>query len=211
MPRRSTPTPSRGTPSRTWLVIGGVVALVVVAAIVAVLLTGSAGAAEPSTSLTVSGTVLPAMPAKGANDDAVGMQLPTLSGTGIDGQPLSIGPTGSPQVIAIVAHWCPHCQAEVPRLVTWLRDNSLPDGVSLTTLSTSIDAARGNFPPSAWLDREGWTAPVLSDDAASDGLAALGVSSFPGFVFVNSDGTVAARATGELEPDQVATIAGTLT
>ena len=42
---------------------------------------------------------------------------------------------------------------------------------------------------------------MLSDDANSTGLQALGMGSFPGFVFVNSDGTVAARLTGELPVD----------
>ena len=210
MPRRRSEQPQgRRLPALVvWIAVAVIVA---VAAIAAIALTSGTGtsAAEPAQRLTVSGAALPALPGEGA-DPAVGATLPTLRGTGLDGSTLVIGPTGSPQVVAVVAHWCPHCQAEVPRIVAWLRDNSLPDGVALTTLSTAIDPARPNFPPSAWLRKEGWTAPVLTDDAASSGLAALGIPSFPGFVFVNSDGTVAGRMTGELDPEQIASIAATL-
>ena len=48
-----------------------------------------------------------------------------------------------------------------------------------------------------WLAREGWTAPVITDPDGSVA-SAYGLTAFPFFVFVNADGTVAARATGEL-------------
>jgi hypothetical protein len=78
------------------------------------------------------------------------------------------------------------------------------------TLTTSISSTRPNYPPSAWLQREHWTPPVLVDDANSTGLTALGLNSFPGFVFVKADGTVAGRLTGELPVDQLATLANQL-
>ena len=210
MPRR---TSSAGTGPRIplALVAIGIAALVVVAAIAAIALTsGGLGGPAPAASIRVAGTALPALPADGA-DPAIGAPLPTLTGVGPDGGSVVIGPTGTPQVIAVVAHWCPHCQVEVPKIVEWQRSgNSLPNGATWTTLSTSISAVQPNYPPSAWLEREGWTAPVLTDDAASNGLAALGITSFPGFVFVHSDGTVAGRMTGELEPAQIVAVAATL-
>ena len=51
---------------------------------------------------------------------------------------------------------------------------------------------------------------MLSDDVASTGLQALGMTTFPGFVFVHSDGTVAGRLSGELPVEQVAQIAASL-
>jgi thiol-disulfide isomerase/thioredoxin len=211
MPRRTAAQPPRRGISGPVL-IGLGVAVVLVVAIAAIALTaGSGGGAsgEPGVTVTVSGTPLPALPASG-DDPAVGATLPSLTGTRLGGGTITIGPSGAPQVIAVMAHWCPHCQAEVPRIVDWLRGNELPNGVALVTLSTGIDPARPNFPPSAWLTREGWTAPVLSDDASSSALSALGITSFPGFVFVNGDGTVAQRLVGELGPAQIASIAATL-
>lgn len=210
LPRRTAPPPRKRISGPMLIGIGLVVVLVVALAAIA-LTSGSGGQAggEPGATVTVSGTPLPALPASG-DDPAVGATLPSLTGTRLGGGTITIAPSGAPQVIAVVAHWCPHCQAEVPRIVDWLRANELPGGVQLVTLSTGIDPARPNFPPSAWLAREGWTAPVLTDDPASSGLAALGITSFPGFVFVNGDGTVAQRLVGELEPDQIASIAATL-
>ena len=144
------------------------------------------------------------MPQSGT-DAAAGQLVPSISGTGLDGEPVQIGPDAGAQAIVVLAHWCLHCQAEVPVLTEWLASNQPPAGVRVVALSTAIDAARPNYPPSAWLEREGWTQPTLVDDAGSTGLAALGVSTFPAFVFVNPDGTVASRLTGEIGADQFAT------
>lgn len=203
MPRRTATAPARSTIPLRWIAAGAAVLVVLAAAVAYLVTSGSAAAGEPAARLTVSGAALPALPAEGG-DPAVGRLLPTLSGTSPTGEPVVIGPTGAPQVVAIMAHWCPHCQAEVPRIVDWLRTNDWPNGATLTTLSTAIDPARPNYPPSTWLAREGWTAPILTDDAAGSGLAALGIGSFPGFVLVNADGTVAGRLTGEVPMEQLA-------
>jgi thiol-disulfide isomerase/thioredoxin len=195
-----------------WLIIGGI-AVVVVAVVLALLLTNVAGggtSGEPARNpVQVSGQPLPALPASGA-DPAVGQALPTISGMTFDGSPMSIGPSDGPAVILVLAHWCPHCQAEVPRVQQWIESGGVPEGVKLMTLTTSISSTRPNYPPSAWLQREHWTPPVLVDDANSTGLTALGLNSFPGFVFVKADGTVAGRLTGELPVDQLATLANQL-
>ena len=131
----------------------------------------------------------------------VGHPIPALTGKDLAGDPISIGPDDGPMAVVLLAHWCSHCQAEVPVLVDYLASSGMPDGVRLVALSTSIDAARPNYPPSAWLEREGWTAPTMVDDASSSGLAALGMTSFPGFVFVDGDGRVVQRFTGEMPID----------
>jgi len=205
IPRKSTAAAQPGRRSFWPIVIGGAV-VVAVLAILAVLLSqpSAAEVSEPAAQpLAIGGDALPELPTEGT-DPAVGQAIPTLSGTGLDGQPMSIGPGDGAEVIIAVAHWCPHCQAELPRLTAWLADNPLPDGVRIVTLSTAIDAARPNYPPSAWFEREGWPAPVLSDDADSSGLAALGLNVFPGFVFVNADGTVAERMKAEIGMDAFA-------
>jgi hypothetical protein len=198
--RRPPPAP---TPNRTpILVIGGIAALAVVATLVALAISSQAPeVAQPAASVEVRGDALPALVA-GGTDPALGMALPRLSGTGIDGEPVAIGPEDGPMAIVVLAHWCPHCQAELPRLVDWLEANDAPDGVRVVGLSTGIDVARPNYPPSAWLEREGWEAPTLIDDAASTALEALGLTSFPGFVVVDGDGRIAARTTGEIGGEQ---------
>lgn len=202
MPRR---TEAVATPSsRTPLLIGGVVViLVVIAAVVAFAVSGTTtgGLAEPARVTTgVSGTALPALTDPAA-DAATGQPIPTLTGIDLAGEPISIGPSDGPMAIVLLAHWCSHCQAEVPVLVDYVGSTGMPEGVRLVALSTSIDPVRSNYPPSAWLEREGWTAPTMVDDASSTGLRALGMSSFPGFVFVDADGRVTQRLTGELPAD----------
>ncbi len=202
MPRRTAPVAS--APSRTPLLLGGgIVALIAIAAVVAFALSGtnSTGLAEPArAAVGINGTALPAF-TDPASDAAVGQPIPQLTGTDLSGAPLSIGPDDGPTAIVVLAHWCAHCRAEVPLLVDYLASTGMPEGVRLVAISTAIDAARPNFPPSAWLEREGWTAPTLVDDASSSALAALGLTSFPGFVFVDGDGRVVQRYTGEMPID----------
>ena len=199
MPRRTQQSASQTSRNR-WLLIGGGVAVVAIAAVIAILTLGSSGGpSEPAEQpLNITGAALPALPADGT-DPAVRSPIPTLAGTGMDGQPMEIGPTGAPQVIVILAHWCPHCQAELPTLVDMINSGEVPSGVSMVGLSTAIDELRGNYPPSAWFDREGWKQPTLIDDANSDGLHALGLTAFPGFVFVDAQGQVVQRMTGEVD------------
>lgn len=194
---------------RRRLIIGlGVVGVIAAAGVLAIVLALapppiSEPAAEP---VVVSGTPLPELPASGV-DPAVGMILPSLTGIGLDGRSLTIAPDGRAKAIVIFAHWCPHCQAEMPRLVEWLAANHLPAGVDLVGLSTAISDTRPNYPPSTWLSSIGWRQPTLIDDATYTAYVALGGSSYPGFVFVNADGTVEERDVGEID---VATFAAHL-
>lgn len=109
-------------------------------------------------------------------------------------------------VIAFLAHWCPHCQAEVPRLVELADAQGDLDGVELVAVATRSDDRRPQFPPGEWLAGEDWPGRVMVDsDAAPDeapaALAAYGVSSFPFLVAVDADGEVVARAAGEQGTD----------
>jgi thiol-disulfide isomerase/thioredoxin len=195
----------------TPLIIAGVVLVVLLAAAVALALTaGSPGPAEPATAaVKVEGAALPPYES-GTPDAAVGQPMPSLSGLDLAGNPIEIGPDNGALAIVVVAHWCPHCQAEIPVLSDWLASNQLPAGVQVVTVSTAIDPARPNYPPSAWLEREGWTQPTLTDDTNSGALAALGMNSFPGFVFVNADGTVSQRTTGEISTETWAQAIGAI-
>lgn len=200
-PRRSQPVPRR---SLTPFVLGGVGAVVLIAAVAAVVIASLAptGPPEPAAMpVTISGEPLPAL-ADPAADSAVGQQVPTLSGIGLDGQPIAIGPEDGPMAIVVVAHWCAHCQAELPGLVQLIAQGGVPEGVTVVGLSTAIDALRPNYPPSAWFEREGWAQPTLIDDASSGALQALGLNSFPGFVFVDAQGAVTLRLVGEIGADR---------
>ncbi len=203
-PRRQPSPAGRGFPL-VAVVITGLVILVV-AAVLAVVLAGGGGgtSGEPArVPVKVGGQPLAAFASTAATDPAVGQPIPTLDGVTFDNSPVSIGPTDGPMVVVFVAHWCPHCQAEVPRIQAWLNAGGLPSGVKLITIATGTSQTRPNYPPSAWLQREHWTPPVLVDDANSSALAAFGMNEFPAFVFVNADGLVVSRTTGELPIEQL--------
>jgi len=133
--------------------------------------------------------------------------MPTLTGTGLDGAPVTLPTAGRPTMIMFVAHWCPHCQAEVPVVQRWVDDGGLPPGVDLVTVSTAADDRRPNYPPADWLASEGWTAPVLADDADEAAAQAAGLTAFPFFVAVDAEGEVVGRVSGELTPAQLDRVA----
>ena len=199
--------------SRAPLLVAAGLAAVVLAALAVALISGGGDdgttTAESDAATTgtvvVSGTPLPEL-TDGADDPAVGMTFPTLTGVDQSGEPITISADDGPMMVLFVAHWCPHCQAEVPVVQSWVDDGGLPPGVDLVTVSTAIDPSAPNYPPDAWLAREGWTAPVLVD---ADGTAATaaGLPAYPYFVAVDGDGKVAARSTGELTTDQLDAVA----
>jgi thiol-disulfide isomerase/thioredoxin len=210
---RSAPRPPRrGTPNRTPLIALGVAVVVVLVALIVAVLVGSDDQSDTSTSTEAdqqsAASVPGALPSfeGGGDDPAVGMTLPTLSGTDDAGQPMSIAADGSPMMIVFVAHWCPHCQREVPVVQDWVDSGGLPDGVELVSVATANDPRRPNYPPDEWLARDGWTPPVLYDADDTAAMAA-GLSAYPFFVAVDGDGTVVDRSSGELTGDQLDAIA----
>lgn len=193
------------------------------AAIVAIVLGSPASPASPglsgapgspttrpsvaASSQAVSGS-LPAFVSP-ANDPAIGQPVPEVEGKAFDGTPVAIRADGRPKLILFLAHWCPHCQREVPVVQAWLDGNGMPKGVDLISVATAIDPNRPNYPPDTWLAREHWQPPVIVD---GDGQIATryGLSAFPYWVAVNANGTVAGRLTGELTPEQIDTIIASL-
>lgn len=156
----------------------------------------TAGPAE-NQSVTVTGEALTPQPDSGT-DASVGSIAPTLAGFDFTGKPVSLKPgDGKAKLIVFVAHWCPHCQREVPLLVAWQNDGSIPKSVDVVAISTAVAADRGNFPPSKWLAKEKWTSSVMADDAKSSAGAAYGLTGFPYFVVVDGTGKVVGRDSGE--------------
>jgi thiol-disulfide isomerase/thioredoxin len=203
-----------------WLWVG-LGALIVVVGIVAIAVGRSSssgsddgGTASPSGgtvvpngdlqygTVTVTGTALPTLPDSGA-DPAAGEAIPTIAGQQFDGSSITISPAGGKgQVIMGIAHWCPHCQAEVPRIQSWLDASGMPDDVQLTAVATANTPSRGNFPAGPWLRKDGWTVPTMIDDEQSTAGEALGISAFPYFLVVDKDGNVVERTSGEITEDQ---------
>jgi thiol-disulfide isomerase/thioredoxin len=147
-------------------------------------------------------------------DAAVGDTIPTLTGVSVfDGSPVVVKPTGKPQAVVFLAHWCPHCQAEMPRLVALAKAGKLA-GIDVTGVATGTNPGYPNYPPSAWLKNAGWPFPVLADSTTDAAARAFGVTGYPSFVLIDGTGKVVGRAAGEVSDDDIvanvkALVAGT--
>src|SRR3546814_8262437 len=137
--------------------------------------------------------------ADGGDDPAVGTPAPTLEGVDPTGQGTSVE-YDEPTLLAFLAHWCPHCQAELPQLVA-LADEGALDGMDAVVVLTGTDETAPNYPPAPWLEREGWSGRVILDDEGGSAAQAFGLTSYPYLVLVDGDGEVIARNAGELGLD----------
>jgi cytochrome c biogenesis protein CcmG, thiol:disulfide interchange protein DsbE len=228
---RSAPTPPTGK-AKSPLVIGIAVAAVVgLLAVTAVIATSkdkkttvtssgtdaATGASTPglptpavtveTAAVTVTGASLAPMPDSGA-DVSVGAAAPRLDGKRFDSSAISIVPGSEPMVVVFVAHWCPHCQREVPLLAKWAVGGA-SNGVAVRAVSTSVSPDRPNYPPSEWLSRENFTIPTLVDSETFAASNAYGLTSFPYFVALDAKGNVVNRASGEITEAQFAQLLAT--
>ncbi|MEO8266240.1 MAG: TlpA disulfide reductase family protein [Ilumatobacteraceae bacterium] len=203
------PGPARKKPLWMWAGMVGILAIALGIAVWSTTgsdATVSQGTTAPNDSssstaetqpVTVTGTPLPTPSDSGA-DTAIGMTVPTLSGFGFDGAPIDITPGGTAKMVVFLAHWCPHCNNEIPVLQSWAEAGGVPQGLDIIGVSTAVNAQRDNYPPSKWMVAREWAWPVLADSVASDAAVAYGVGGFPTFVIVGADGTVKVRSSGEL-------------
>ena len=161
--------------SRTPLVIGIVLAVVAAAAIAAIVLSGG--------------------------DDDEGEEVvvaPPLSGQDYAGNDVEVVPgEDGPLMLVFLAHWCPHCNAEIPVLQEWEESGAIPEDLSIVGISTAVRPEAENYPPDEWLARMGWAWPVIADDEEGTLANTYGVSGFPYMVFIDDDGAVTDTVSGE--------------
>lgn len=199
--------------SRTLPIIGSVVAGVAALALVALFLSPSSDEVGSSTNkgtsspvetgaVTVTGEALPQTTTSGA-DPAIGRSGPALSGTGVAGEPVEVRPGAGPMLLVFGAHWCPHCQAEFPRLVEAYEEGLFPQDLEVVAVSTAVTKSQPNYPPSAWLAKIRWPYPVLVDSSTNTAAKAYGISGFPFSVLLDADGRVVARHSGEFSRDDL--------
>lgn len=190
-----------------WLIWGGVAVVVLIAVMIAVVASSggdsgsSAKGSKETAPVTVSGNAL-AQYTGASTDAAVGATMPTLTGKSLSGVGAEIAPNGNPQMLVFVAHWCPHCQAEVPRIVK-LAGEGVLDGVDVTAIATGTNPGYPNYPPSTWLKDVKWPFDVMADSTQGTAAKAYGLTSYPFIVFVDKDGKVVGRTSGEIAPAEL--------
>jgi len=214
--RREQEEQRRAEARRQRLLFGGIgIAVLALAILIAVI---SVGETDDALSLSdvagnpqVSGETLPPIP-EGGEDPAVGSPAPVVEGEDFDGNPVTIGEDGTPQLLTFVASWCPACNAELPEVVSWLEDGGPPGDVEFTMVVTNHDDSRTNWPPQEWLADAGYPGTALVDGLGSEVFQAFGLRATPSWVVVGSEGDILHRSSGVLDPsqyDQLAELART--
>jgi thiol-disulfide isomerase/thioredoxin len=186
--------------NKTLVIGGGIFAVLALAVVFA--FSGANDVAEGLAfgDVTLDGETLPTFEA-GTNDPALGAPGPVLTGADRDGSPVTIGGPGEPRIVLFLAHWCAHCQREVPSVTDYLAENDVD--VEFLSVATGSNATAPNYPPSVWLEREEWPVPTLYDDAAGTAGSAYGLSGYPFWVILDSDGAVQSRFSGEVTDEQL--------
>ncbi|MDO8362790.1 MAG: TlpA disulfide reductase family protein [Actinomycetota bacterium] len=212
-----------------WAILGAVVVLV--GAIVFIATSGDDPAAAPVTTdssgatvttvalpvsqpVTITGEPLPSFSST-EGDLAVGSTAPALTGLDFQGNEITIEPgTDGPYMVVFLAHWCPHCNDEVPVLNTWKLSGAVPVDLQVIGVATAVAETAANYPPAEWFSTVGWTWPVLVDESQGEGEAgkaavAYGATGWPYFVIVGADGKVKARYSGEISANELTQIVDT--
>jgi thiol-disulfide isomerase/thioredoxin len=196
-----TTTKSRQTPaSRTWLWIGaGVLGLGLI-----VWMAMSIAGEEPVDAsvgygeVTIEGSGLPTVSNPNAGDPARGLVAPTVSGSDWDGNPVTIGPDGRSKIVVLLAHWCSHCQVEVPVIREWADAGGLPADVDLYGVTVLTDPLRAEFPPQDWLESENWDFPTIMDSEIGEAGLAYGLSGTPYYLVLDGENQNLGRFSGEI-------------
>ncbi len=198
--------------SSNKLLWAGIGLVVLIAAVVAIGMSAGKGSDDPDYGtaageyqpVTVSNPPLPVL-GDGMNDAAVGQQAPALQGGSFSGSAMSITPggDGNSTMLVFLAHWCPHCNREVPRLGEWHDKGLVPKNRRVVGIATASRNDQAYWPPSEWITNLKWPFEVMADSETGQAAAAYGVDGFPFIAIMNSSGKVVARHSGELELDQL--------
>ena len=203
--------------NRTLIIVGAVVVAILALAGIALALSGgddsaSAGDEPVPTyrddavqfgTVEVSGDALPQY-LDTDPDPAVGMAAPVVTGEDFDGNPITLGgEQTNASLLVFLAHWCPHCNNEVPRILEVNSNGGIPSDLDVIGISTGANEGAPNWPPSEWVVDKGWLWPTMADDVQQSAFLANGGTSYPTMMILDADGNVVARTSGEMSVDDL--------
>lgn len=136
---------------------------------------------------------------------AQGQPAPALSGVDMySGREVSLQDMkGKPTLVTVWAHWCPHCQKELPIIQQLSTEQAANfNFLTLTTAAGQQPAQTQYATPATLMQTQGITIPTLRDDGMK-AMNALGAEGFPTLLMVDADGVVVGKASGEMPKDQL--------
>lgn len=193
MRRRRTALPARtALPTRAATTI---VALALTAA-AALLVAACGGSATPSAAPASGATQAPVTTdAPAPADLAVGKEAPAITGTGLDGAPLSLADVrGNPVIVNFWASWCGPCRDEFPLFAAKLKELGPKDGLVIMGVLYKDEADLGR----KYIAQFGAAWPTV-DDPNGDLAAAYRVVAPPQTFFIDRDGILQAIQIGQLQ------------
>ena len=146
--------------------------------------------------ITIEGEALPILADLNAPDPTIGLTAPTVSGADWNDAPHTIEADGTPKIVVLLSHSCPHCQAEVPVIQAWIDSGGLPENVDMYAITVLTNRLQPNWPPQEWLIEEGWTVPTIMDDADNSAVLAYGMRATPFYVVLDGNNTNLGRFSG---------------
>ncbi|MEO6653948.1 MAG: redoxin domain-containing protein, partial [Ilumatobacteraceae bacterium] len=88
--------------------------------------------------VAVIGESLPVLP-DGDDDPAIGMSAPVLVAENFDGGQVRVDPAADGRTwLIFLAHWCPHCNDEIPVINTLRDEGRIPEGIDVIGVSTAV-------------------------------------------------------------------------
>ncbi|MGI8855492.1 MAG: TlpA family protein disulfide reductase [Thermomicrobiales bacterium] len=182
--RGSVTKPVKKTPPWTLIISGGllVVAVAVVIGVVIANQVNSGQVEHPPTPLAAP---------------AVGAAAPDFSAKASDGSTITKADiAGKPTLMVFFASWCPHCQAEAPKLKALAEAN--PD-LKLVFLGVGDRDTQKDI----WAFQSNFSLPVPTYDDGGNAASVYGVTSYPTLVSVDKNGMISDRDTGEVTQDRL--------
>lgn len=125
-----------------------------------------------------------------------GKPWPKVGFATMDGNPKQLADyAGKTVLLSLFAHWCPHCQVEIPRLELEVATRKPADFVFVP-----VECSAGSMDDvKAFIAEYKVTTPVFKD-ALHDVEVAFDLKSYPTLFLLGPDGTVRQTWTGELPP-----------
>jgi peroxiredoxin len=153
--------------------------------------------------VTVTGALLPELTS--GDDPAVGTPAPGLSGFDFRGNTVNINTAESRAntLMVFLAHWCPACNEEVPKLIEWREQGLIPPDLRVVGVTTGSRDDAPNWPPSDWISEMKWPFEVLADSKEQTAALAYGLSAYPFMAIVDAEGNLRARFSGVMGPEQL--------